>query len=65
MGFRFQFVLSPWAQETLYRSMMSHGGYATISFKRFLVDTICEAVEDEEIVRDAIAIAKGGMIARG
>lgn len=58
MGFKFQLVLSPWVQETLYSAMMKSGQYHTMAFKRFVVDTLVEAAEDEKIVQRAVVVAQ-------
>lgn len=55
MGFKFQVILSPWAQEVLYAHMLTQ---EQTSFKRFLVNTIVEAAEDDGIVERAIEIAR-------
>lgn len=55
MGFKFQVVLSPWAQEVLYAHMLAQ---EHTSFKKFLVDTIVEAAESDRIVERAVEIAR-------
>ena len=54
MSFQYLIVLSPWANEVLYRRALE-GGEPNV--KRFLLGLWLEAVENQQTVAKAISIA--------